>query len=68
MDFETCLARIHRDVDNLMIQMNKPELIVGVEMAIGRFWSGDETEIGGDPIPGKVTNMESISYRAVCLK
>ncbi|MFR7985584.1 MAG: carbon-nitrogen hydrolase family protein [Clostridia bacterium] len=55
MDFETCLARIHRDVDNLMIQMNKPELIVGVEMAIGRFWSGDETEIGGDPIPGKVT-------------
>lgn len=55
MDFETCLARIRKDVDELMAGMNVPELIVGVEMAIGRYWLGDETELGGDPIPGKVT-------------
>ena len=59
MDFETCLARIEKDVDDLMIQMNKPEIIVGVEMAVGRFWQGDETEIGGDTIPGAVTDKLS---------
>ena len=55
MDFETCLARVRKDVDELMAGMNVPELIVGVEMAIGRYWSEDETQMGGDPIPGKVT-------------
>ena len=25
-------------------------------MSIGRFWRGDKTEIGGDTIPGKVTD------------
>lgn len=55
-DFETSLERIHKDVDNLMAGMNVPELIVGVEMAIGRFFKGDETELGGDTIPGKVTD------------
>lgn len=59
MDFETCLARIRKDVDSLMAGMNVPELIVGVEMAIGRFWSEDETQMGGDPIPGKVTEALS---------
>jgi omega-amidase len=55
-DFETSLARIKSDVDNLMLGMNVPELIVGVEMAIGRYFQGDETMAGGDTIPGKVTN------------
>lgn len=55
-DFETSLARIHSDVDNLMLGMNVPELIVGTEMAIGRYFQGDETMIGGDTIPGKVTD------------
>lgn len=56
MDFETCLSRIHRDVDNLMAGMNIPELIVGVELAIGHYHPGDETKFGGDVIPGKVTD------------
>ncbi len=56
MDFETCLARIRKDVAELMAGMNVPELIVGVEMAIGRYWEGDESQMGGDPIPGKVTD------------
>ena len=55
-DFETSLARIHKDVDNLMMGMNVPELIVGCEMAIGRFFQSDETEQGGDTIPGKVSD------------
>lgn len=59
MDFESCLARIRKDVKDLMVQMNKPELIVGVEMGIGRFWPEDETQMGGDPIPGKVTEALS---------
>ena len=58
-DFETSLKRIENDVDNLMAGMNVPELIVGVEMAIGRFFQGDETMIGGDTIPGKVTDKLS---------
>lgn len=56
MDFETCLARIRKDVDELMAGMNVPELIVGVEMAVGRYWEHDETQMGGDPIPGRVTS------------
>ena len=56
LDFETSLERIRRDVDDLMAGMNVPELIIGAEMAIGRFFRGDETMIGGDTIPGKVTD------------
>lgn len=59
MDFETCLDRIKKDTDNLMAGMNVPELIVGAEMAIGRYWASDETQMGGDPIPGKVTETLS---------
>lgn len=62
-DFETSLERIEKDVDNLMAGLNVPELIVGVEMAIGRFFQGDETMIGGDTIPGKVTDKLSAIAR-----
>lgn len=63
MDFETCLARIRKDVDDLMAGMNVPELIVGVEMAIGRYWKDDKTQMGGDTIPGKVTEELSAIAR-----
>ena len=59
MDFESCLGRIEKDVADLMADMNTPELIAGVEMAIGRYWQSDETKMGGDPIPGKVTERLS---------
>ena len=56
LDFETCLARIRKDVDDLMAGMHVPELVLGVEMAIGRYWADDETQLGGDTIPGRVTD------------
>lgn len=58
-DFETCLSRIERDVENLMAGMNPPELVVGVELAIGCHWAADENVTGGDPIPGKVIDRLS---------
>lgn len=60
MDFVSCLARIRKDVDDLMKGMNVPELIVGVEMAIGRYWQNDDSRMGGDTIPGKATEALSI--------
>lgn len=59
MDFENCLARIEKDVDELMNSMNKPELILGVEMGIGRYFAGSENELSGDTIPGAVTEKLS---------
>lgn len=59
MDFESCLDRIKKDVDSLMLGMNTPELIIGVEMAIGRHWQNDDNIMGGDTIPSKVTEVLS---------
>ncbi|MEA4922000.1 MAG: carbon-nitrogen hydrolase family protein [Eubacteriaceae bacterium] len=59
MDFESCLARIENDVDELMNGMNRPELIVGAEMAVGRYFQNDVSELSGDAIPGRVTDRLS---------
>ena len=54
-DFETCLARSQKDVEKLMGGMNVPELIAGVEMAVGCCWKGSPDKLEGDTIPGRVT-------------
>ena len=59
MDFESRLACIRKDTDALMSGMNIPELIVGTEMAVGIHWQADKARIGGDPIPGEVTQALS---------
>ena len=63
MDFETCLDRLERDVSNLMRGMNRPEIIFGVEMGIGRYFQGDSDKMSGDTIPGKVTDQLSALAR-----
>ncbi|MBQ9014973.1 MAG: carbon-nitrogen hydrolase family protein [Firmicutes bacterium] len=55
MDFESCIERIERDVDNLVNGMNRPEIILGVEMGIGRYFQGQDP-LSGDVIPGQVTD------------
>ena len=59
MDFESCLDKIEKDVNNLMSGMNRPEIIFGVEMGIGRFFKYDNCELSGDTIPGRVTDRLS---------
>ena len=69
MDYETCLERLERDVSNLMRGMNRPEIIFGVEMGIGRYFQGDSDKMSGDTIPGKVTDRRvhaSSSLKAAC--
>ena len=63
MDFETCLERLERDVSNLMRGMNRPEIIFGVEMGIGRYFRENPDKMSGDTIPGKVTERLSALAR-----
>ena len=63
MDFETCLERLERDVSNLMRGMNRPEIIFGVEMGIGRYFQDSQDKMSGDTIPGKVTERLSALAR-----
>lgn len=58
MNFESCLDRIEEDVNDLMAGMNKPELVLGVEMAIGGFFN-NSNPMSGDSIPGRVTDRLS---------
>lgn len=59
MDFESCIKRIKHDVNELTGGMNRPELVIGTEMAIGRYFSDNKDEMSGDTIPGKVTDILS---------
>lgn len=63
MDFESCLDKIEKDVENLMSGMNRPEIIFGVEMGIGRYFRGDSDELSGDTIPGRVTDRLSATAK-----
>ncbi len=58
-DFESCMERIKRDVEELMEGMNRPELIVGTEMALGRHWESKTKGRNGDTIPGATTEALS---------
>lgn len=52
-DYASNIVRIKKDVKQLMRQMNKPELIIGIEYGLGCF---DENK-QYDTIPGKVTEQ-----------
>lgn len=53
--FEYNLKRIKKETRSLMMGMNAPELVVGIELGIGTYWAEAEERVDGDPIPGKVT-------------
>ncbi len=63
MDFETCLDNIEKNISGLMKSMNRPEVIFGVEMGIGRFFQNDNNKMSGDTIPGAVTERLSAIAR-----
>ncbi|MCF8069781.1 MAG: carbon-nitrogen hydrolase family protein [Desulfobacterales bacterium] len=53
-DYEANMKRFSSNVDDLMNGLNKPELIVGSESAIGFHWKKDINN--HDTIPGKLTD------------